>query len=346
MNQDEDRKQAVLDRDSRYDGTFVYGVKTTGIYCRPSCASRRPNPENIVIFYTPREAEDAGYRPCLRCNPSEYLNPNEVFVEKITSYIAEHIDEKITLARLAEEFDFSKHHLQRTFKSVLGVSPRQYAEALRLESFKDRIRDGEKVNQAMYGSGFSSRSRLYEKVSEKLGMTPTEYREGGADVAIRYAVFETSITKVLVARTQRGICALYMGDNETPLIKSLLEEFPYANIERDDMGLHGVTEPLGEYFEGRDFNPRLPLDIHRTAFQWKVLKAIQDIPLGETKTYSELAATIGNPRAVRAVAGACAKNPVSILIPCHRVLRKNGALGGYRWGLQLKQWLLEHEKSS
>ena len=208
MSYDEDRIQTVISRDSRFDGVFVYGVKTTGVYCRPSCASRRPNPENIVLFDTPEEAEEAGYRACLRCNPSQYLNPSEVFVEKITSYIAEHLDEKITLGRLAEEFHVSKHHLQRTFKSVLGVSPRQYAETRRLESFKDRIRNGDKVDEAMYGSGFSSRSRLYEKVPEKLGMTPTEYREGGTDVAIRYALFETSITKVLVARTRRGICAL------------------------------------------------------------------------------------------------------------------------------------------
>ena len=345
MSRDEDRKQSVLDRDARYDGVFVYGVKSTGIYCRPSCASRRPSPENIMIFDTPQMAESAGYRACLRCNPKEYLNPNEVFVEKITSYLAGHLDEKISLARLAVEFDVSKYHLQRTFKSVLGVSPRQYIEAKRLSMFKTRIRDGEKVDQAMHGSGFSSRSRLYEKVPDKLGMTPTEYREGGADIAITYSVFETSITRVLVARTIRGICALYLGDREEPLIGSLMKEFPYAVIQRDDELLSGVIQPLIGYFEGRGFNPRLPLDIHKTAFQWRVLKAIQDIPPGETKTYTELAESIGNPRAVRAVASACAKNPVSIIIPCHRVLRKNGALGGYRWGLPLKEWLLEHEKN-
>ncbi len=196
----------------------------------------------------------------------------------------------------------------------------------------------------MYGSGFSSRSRLYEKVPDKLGMTPTEYREGGSDVSIHYNVFETSVTKVLVARTKRGICALYLGDHEKPLIDSLMEEFPYAETQRDDEGFRGIIQSLSEYFEGKDFNPHLPLDIHRTAFQWKVLKAIQEIPPGETKSYSELAESIGNPRAVRAVASACAKNPVSILIPCHRVLSKNGALGGYRWGLPLKKWLIEHEK--
>jgi AraC family transcriptional regulator of adaptative response/methylated-DNA-[protein]-cysteine methyltransferase len=344
MSQDEERIQAVLSRDPRYDGTFVYGVITTGIYCRPSCSSRRPNPENILLFESPEDAEAAGYRACLRCNPSMYLSPNEVFVEKITSYIADHIEEKITLAGLADMFDVSKHHLQRTFKSVLGVSPRQYMESKRLERFKKRIRDGEKVDSAMYGSGFSSRSRLYEKVPEKLGMTPTEYREGGSDISIHYTILETLVTKVLVARTKRGICALYLGDYEEQLIDSLVQEFPYADIKRDTRDFTEVTQSLLEYFEAKNFNLHLPLDIHRTAFQWRVLKAIQDIPPGETKSYSELAESIGNPKAVRAVANACAKNPVSILIPCHRVLRKNGALGGYRWGLPLKKWLLEHEK--
>ncbi len=240
----------------------------------------------------------------------------------------------------------SKYHLQRTFKSVLGVSPRQYTEAIRLDQFKHRIRKGETVDRAMHDSGFSSRSRLYEKVPEKIGMTPTEYREGGVKVSIRYAIFMTSITNVLVARTQRGVCALYMGESVAPLVDSLMKEFPYADIVRDDNYLRDVIQTVTDYFEGRDFNPRLPLDIHKTAFQWQVFKAIQDIPPGITKTYSELADSLGKPRAFRAVASACGKNPVSILIPCHRVVRKNGELGGYRWGLPLKQGLLKHEKDS
>ena len=344
MSSQSERVKAVLERDTLYDGVFVYGVKSTGIYCRPSCGARKPNPENIELFDTPEEAEAAGYRPCLRCNPSEYLNPNEVFVERITSYIASHLDENLTLQRLADEFGVSKYHLQRTFKSVLGVSPRQYAEAKRLEEFKTRIRDGEKVDRAMYDSGFRSRSRLYEKVPEKMGMTPTEYREGGSDVRIHYSVFQTSITKVLMARTEKGICTLSLGDDEEPLIAELMKEFPYAEIIRDDEGLTEFITPLQDYFEGRDFNPRLPLDIHRTAFQWQVLKAIQEIPAGETKTYSDLAERIGRPTAVRAVANACGRNPVSVLIPCHRVLRKNGELGGYHWGVKIKKQLLAHEE--
>ncbi len=341
----EEKIKAVLDRDSSYDGLFVYGVKTTGIYCRPSCPSRRPKPENIHLFDTSEEAENAEYRPCLRCDPSKYHNPNEVFVEKIINYITENLDEKITLDRLAEEFKVSKYHLQRTFKSILGLSPRQYIETRRLEQFKNKIKTGETVDSAMYGSGFSSRSRLYDKVPSKLGMTPTEYREGGIEVTIQYSIFDTSITKVLVARTQKGVCALYMGETENNLLASLEKEFQYAEIIRDNENLNNIVKTVNDYFEGRDFNPRLPLDIHRTAFQWKVLQAIQDIPPGKTKTYSELAESIGNPKAVRAVASACGRNPVAILIPCHRVLRKNGEMGGYRWGVPLKRGLIQHEKT-
>ena len=343
MNTREDRIRAVLDRDSSYDGRFVYGAKSTLIYCRPSCPSRRPKPENIVLFDSPEEAEEAGYRACLRCDPSEYHPPNEAFVERITNYIARNIDGKLTLGRLAEEFNVSKYHLQRTFKSVLGMSPRQYIEAKRLELFKSRIRNGETVESSMSGSGFRSRSRLYEKVPGKLGMTPTEYREGGSDVSIGYTVIETSITKVLVARTRRGICALYMGESESRLVDALMEEYPYASITRDDEGLRDSIGSLTSYFDGENYNPRLPLDIHRTAFQWRVLKAIQEIPPGETRTYSQLAESIGNPKASRAVASACSMNPVGIMVPCHRVLRKDGGLGGYRWGLPLKERLLEHE---
>lgn len=341
----DEKKTAVLNRDSSYDGLFVYGVKTTGIYCRPSCPSRLPKPENIEVFNTPVEAEEAGYRPCKRCKPSEYHNPNEVFVEKIVNYLIANLDEKITLDKLSEEFKVSKYHLQRTFKSVLGVSPRQFAESRRLERFKQKIRDGETVDKAMYGSGFASRSRLYEKVPEKLGMTPTEYREGGVEISIKYAIFDTSITKVLVAMTRKGVCALFLGESEAPLVDSLMKEFPYAEVLQDNEYLSDVIQAVTDYFEGRDFNPRLPLDIHRTAFQWKVLQAIQEIPPGQTKTYSELAESIGKPKAVRAVASACGRNPVSILIPCHRVLRKNGEMGGYRWGVPLKRGLLQHEKA-
>jgi len=339
------RIQAVLDRDDKFDGDFVYGVKSTKIFCRPSCPSRRPKLENIIIFETPRMAEEAGYRPCKRCNPKHFLPPREALIERITSYITLHLEEKMTLSHLASEFDVSKYHLQRTFKSVLGISPRQYIESKRLESFKARIRDGENVDSAMTKAGFKSRSRLYEKVPEKLGMTPTEYKEGGHSTSIWFTTFDTQITKVLIARTNRGICALYMGNDKEGLIGALEMEYPNASLDRDDSRLRESVDQLKSYFDGENYNPRLPLDVHRTTFQWKVLKAIQNIPAGETRTYSELAESIGNVKAVRAVANACANNPIGVLIPCHRVVRKNSGLGGYRWGVPLKERLLQHESA-
>ena len=341
----DERIQAVLDRDDKLDGEFVYGVKSTKIFCRPSCPSRRPKLENIIIFDTPQMAEDAGFRPCKRCNPKHFLPPSEALIERITNYIALHLEEKLTLSHLSSEFIVSKYHLQRTFKSVLGISPRQFIESKRLESFKARIRDGENVDSAMTKAGFKSRSRLYEKVPEKLGMTPTEYKEGGYSTSIWFTTFDTLITKVLIARTSRGICALYLGNNEEGLIDALEMEYPNASLDRDESRLRESVIQLKSYFDGNNYNPRLPLDVHRTTFQWKVLKAIQNIPIGKTRTYSELAESIGNVKAVRAVANACANNPVGVLIPCHRVVRKNGSLGGYRWGVPLKERLLQHESN-
>lgn len=339
----DERIQAVLGRDDKLDGEFVYGVKSTKIFCRPSCPSRRPKLENIIIFDTPQMAEDAGFRPCKRCNPKHFLPPSEALIERITNYIALHLEEKLTLSHLSSEFNVSKYHLQRTFKSVLGISPRQFIESKRLESFKARIRDGENVDSAMTKAGFKSRSRLYEKVPEKLGMTPTEYKEGGYSTSIWFTTFDTRITKVLIARTSRGICALYLGNNEEGLIGALEMEYPNASLDRDESRLRESVTQLKSYFDGNNYNPRLPLDVHRTTFQWKVLKAIQKIPIGETRTYSDLAGSLGNVKAVRAVANACANNPVGVLIPCHRVVRKNGGLGGYRWGVPLKERLLQHE---
>ena len=341
----DERIQAVLDRDDKLDGEFVYGVKSTKIFCRPSCPSRRPKLENIIIFDTLQMAEDAGFRPCKRCNPKHFLPPSEALIERITNYIALHLEKKLTLSHLASEFNVSKYHLQRTFKSVLGISPRQFIESKRLESFKARIRDGENVDSAMTKAGFKSRSRLYEKVPEKLGMTPTEYKEGGYSTSIWFTTFDTLITKVLIARTSRGICALYLGNNEEGLIGALEMEYPNASLDRDESRLSESVNQLKSYFDGNNYNPRLPLDVHRTTFQWKVLKAIQNIPIGETRTYSQLAESLGNVKAVRAVANACANNPVGVLIPCHRVVRKNGGLGGYRWGVPLKERLLQHESN-
>jgi AraC family transcriptional regulator of adaptative response/methylated-DNA-[protein]-cysteine methyltransferase len=336
--------EAVKSRDASYDERFVYGVKTTRIYCRPSCPSKKPVQENIVLFSSPAEAEAAGYRACKRCTPARDITPKEALAEEIVNYIARNLERAITLESLSDEFKVSKYHLQRTFKAVIGVTPRQYIEAKRLEVFKARVGEGERVDSAMYGSGFKSRSRLYEKVP-RIGMTPTEYRRGGDAVKIAYTLQDTAAAKVLVARTEKGVCALYLGEDEATLIQSLKQEYPNAQLARSEEGLRGAVDAIKDYFEGRDFNPRVPLDIHRTAFQWKVMEAIQKIPAGSVKTYSQLAESIGKPRAIRAVASACARNPVSIIVPCHRVLRKNGDLGGYRWGLPLKRRLLDLERA-
>jgi AraC family transcriptional regulator of adaptative response/methylated-DNA-[protein]-cysteine methyltransferase len=339
--------EAVYSRNIEYDDTFVYGVSSTGIYCRPSCPSKKPREENLLFFDSASEAEESGYRPCKRCEPEKMeLSPKGDFVKAVTGFIDNNLDERLTLEELGVQFGVSPYHLQRTFKKELGVSPRQYTESKRLERFKGSLRNGEKVDSAIYSSGFASRSRLYEKASTKIGMTPTEYRHGGSDVLIAYTVTETSFSRLLLATTERGVCAVYLGDSESQLVENLQEEYPEAWIAHDDVALERFVKPLLDYFDGKDFKPTLPLDIHKTAFQWRVYKAIQSIPPGTTKAYSKIAEEIGSPSSTRAVARACASNPVSIIVPCHRVVRKDGGLGGYTGGIELKEKLLRHENSA
>jgi AraC family transcriptional regulator of adaptative response/methylated-DNA-[protein]-cysteine methyltransferase len=343
MSQDE-KMAAVSTRNKEYDGTLIYGVTSTGIYCKPSCPSRKPKEENIVFFESASEAERSGFRSCKRCQPDKMdHSPTEELGKAVTEFIDGKLDERLTLERLGREFDVSPHHLQKTFKKIMGISPRKYTESKRLERFKDGLRNGAKVDSAMRSSGFASRSRLYEKIPTKIGMTPTEYRQGGPEVPIAYAVTETPFSQLLLATTERGVCAVYLGNSESQLVELLKEEYPVARTIRDDVSLERFVKPLLDYFDGKDFNPTLPLDIHKTAFQWRVYKAIQSIPPGTTKTYSTIAEEIGRPKAVRAVAGACASNPVSIIVPCHRVIRKDGGLGGYTGGIELKEKLLRHE---
>jgi len=339
--------EAVYTRNSEYDGAFVYGVSSTGIYCRPSCPSKKPREENLAFFDSAAEAEEADYRPCKRCEPRKREHsPKEDFVQAVTGFIDNNLDERLTLEELSVQFKVSPGHLQRTFKKTMGISPRQYTESKRLERFKDGLRNGQKVDAAMSSSGFASRSRLYEKTPAKIGMTPTQYRNGGSNVLISYSVAETPFSKLLVATTERGVCAVHLGDSEPRLVEMLQDEYPAARVIRDDAALERFVEPLLKYFDGKDFNPSLPLDIHRTTFQWRVYHAIQSIPPGTTAAYGEIAREIGSPKAVRAVANACASNPMSIIVPCHRVVRKDGGLGGYRWGVGLKERLLRHEEPS
>ena len=344
--QDEIRWRAVLARDARLDGAFVTGVLTTGIYCRPSCSARHPKRENVRFFDRPEGAERAGFRACLRCRPNEAVRPpaQAEMVARACRILDGSPDERVTLTALAREVGMSPHHLQRVFKRAIGISPRQYADALRLGRLKKHLQGKDSVTMALYEAGYGSASRLYETSTLRLGMTPGAYREGGRGARIRYAVANTSIGRVLVAATERGICSVRIGTSEKTMAKELGREFPAAAIARDREGLAAWLDRLARHLEGRAPQLDLPIDIKATAFQWRVYEALRSIPYGETRTYGEVARSIGAPRAARAVGHACATNPVGIVIPCHRVVREGGALGGYAWGLGIKKQLLESER--
>lgn len=342
---DEIRWRAVLARDARLDGAFVTGVLTTGIYCRPSCPARHPKRENVRFYERPDEAERAGFRACLRCRPKEAAPPARAeLMRRVCRILEGQPDERATLADLAREVGMSPHHLQRTFKRAIGISPRQYADALRLGRLKKRLQGKDSVTMAMYEAGYGSSSRLYETSTARLGMTPGTYREGGKGARIRYAVANSSIGRLLIAATERGICSVRIGTSEKVMAKELGREFPAATIVRDRDGLGTWVDRLVRHIDGRAPGLDLPVDIKVTAFQWRVYEALRAIPYGETRTYSEVARSIGAPRAARAVGHACATNPVGIVIPCHRVVREGGGLGGYAWGLGIKKQLLESER--
>jgi AraC family transcriptional regulator, regulatory protein of adaptative response / methylated-DNA-[protein]-cysteine methyltransferase len=338
--------RAVLDRDRRYDGMFVYAVKSTGVYCRPSCASRRPRREMAEFFENPQEAERAGYRSCLRCRPTELHGEREMpqVITRVCRFIDDIVDEGPTLDRLAEVAGVSSFHLQRSFKGALGISPRQYAELKRFLRFKSRLQQGDDVTTAMYEAGFSGPSRLYERSASAMGMKPSEYRTGAAGKQIRYTLADSALGRVLIAATDKGVCAVRIGDSNKALEKTLREEFANAEITRDDRELAAYVRDIVGAAEGNGITHEIPIDIRHTAFQWKVWQALRKIKLGETRSYQQVAKAIGEPRAVRAVANACAANPVALLIPCHRVIRSDGGEGGYRWGVERKEQLLCTEK--
>src|SRR5664280_2791522 len=304
-NQNENHWQQVMSRDARQDGRFVFAVRTTGIYCRPSCPSRRPRRDSVEFFPDPREAERAGYRACLRCKPTE-ISAQAQYVFRARQLL-DNAEGVVTLAQLSKRVGLSPFHLQRLFKRATGLSPREYQSARRMQQVKTELRKGEDVTTALYGAGFSSPSRLYEKSDQQLGMTPGAYRRGGAGATITFAIAPTPLGRMLVAATERGLCAVRFGESTT--------------ID-------------------------LPLDVRATAFQQKVWETLQRIPCGETRSYTEIACAIGDPKAVRAVARACASNPVALAVPCHRVVRSDGKLAGYRWGLERKKKLLEGERAN
>ena len=345
---DEAYWRAVLDRDTRFDGKVFFAVRSTGIYCRPSCPARRPRREQVVFFRMPEAAERAGFRSCLRCRPRNAAipDPQVEMVRRTCLYIERHIDELPTLEDLSAHTGVSPYHLQRVFKRLAGITPRQYAEAMRLDQFKAGVKKGATVTGAMYEAGYGSSSRLYERAPSQLGMTPADYRRGGKGVRISYTIAGCSLGRLLVAGTAKGVCCVRLGDSDAVLEANLLSEYAAADVSRDDQALSGWVEQLLSHLDGRHPHLDLPLDVQATAFQWSVWKKLREIPYGSTRSYGEVARAMGRPTATRAVARACATNPVALVIPCHRVVREDKSLGGYRWGIERKRALLERERSA
>jgi AraC family transcriptional regulator, regulatory protein of adaptative response / methylated-DNA-[protein]-cysteine methyltransferase len=339
----EARWQAVLDHDRHADGQFVYAVKTTGVYCRPSCPSRRPRRESVEFFAGSPEAERAGYRSCLRCRPNQ-TDPQTAWLAQCCRILEESPDRNVSLGELARQAGVSVFHLQRTFRDRLGVSPREYQEALRIQRVKQGLTNGASITEAIYDAGFGSSSRFYEKATEHLGMSPFTFKRRGSGQAIRYTVFRSMLGASLIATTDLGVCSIAFGDSGKELEQTLREQFSEALLMRDDDALGNHRAALESYLAGDRTSLGLPLNVRATAFQQRVWKLLASIPYGETRSYTDIAVAMGSPQAVRAVARACASNPVAIAVPCHRVLRKEGDLAGYRWGLERKQKLLENER--
>ncbi len=338
------RWAAVAARDRTADGSFFYAVKTTGIYCRPSCTSRTPRPENVSFHATAADAERAGFRPCKRCRPAEPA-PGDTFDRRIAAlcrYI-ESADHVPSLAELAQRAGLSPFHLHRMFKATTGVTPRQYAAANRGRRLRAALDDSRTVTQAIYDAGYNSSGRFYDEAAGFLGMTPTRFRAGGTDVEIRFAIGECSLGAILVAATDKGVCAILLGDDPDTLAHDLQDRFPRARLIGGDPDFERLVSAVVGFVEHPRRGLDLPLDIRGTAFQQRVWQALREIPAGRTVSYSDVAARIGAPRSVRAVAQAIASNRLAVAIPCHRVVRNDGALAGYRWGVERKRALLERE---
>ena len=335
--------KAVKMNDARFDGAFYLGVKTTGIYCRPSCRARTPKRENVAFFPTITAAESFGLRACLRCKPKDIagVDPQVAIMLKICEMLDS--DDLFSLEMLADEVGLSPSHLQRSFKEIIGVSPKKYSERRRMERFKNELRSGSDVTTAMYDAGFGSSSRLYEKASENLGMTPTKYKKGGKGVKINYTITDCEFGRILVARTINGLCNVAFADGDALLEESLKKEYPNAEITKDAAVLKGFVDEILKHLEGKRKRLDLPLDIQATSFQMRVWELLRKIPYGETVTYTQIAEQLGDKKKVRAVAQACASNRVAVVIPCHRVVGKDGKLSGYRWGVERKGKLLKAE---
>jgi AraC family transcriptional regulator, regulatory protein of adaptative response / methylated-DNA-[protein]-cysteine methyltransferase len=344
---DDPRWERVVTRDRSADGEFWYSVATTGVYCRPSCPSRRPNPNNAVLHDTLEAAKATGFRSCKRCNPDGASpdSENAVLIEKACRLI-EQSDESLPLAQLAEAVDLSPGYFHRLFKAKMGITPKNYAAARRASRVREQLLNGQSVTESIYDAGFNSSGRFYEKSTGMLGMTPTRYREGGANEDIRFAIGQCSLGAILVASSAKGVAAILIGGEPDKLARDLQDRFPKARLLGADPDYERLVARVVGFVEAPGLGLDLPLDIRGTAFQQRVWQALQRIPAGKTASYSEIAAQIGSPKAVRAVAAACAANKIAVAIPCHRVVRNDGSPSGYAWGVERKRRLLEVEAAA
>jgi AraC family transcriptional regulator, regulatory protein of adaptative response / methylated-DNA-[protein]-cysteine methyltransferase len=357
------RWRAVQTRDRHADGAFVYGVRSTGIYCRPSCPSRKPRRDQVVFFPLPEAAEQHGFRECRRCHPRG-VRVRDARIQAVARVCREiegriqadpgidsRSDTHLTLAALGRSTGMSPHQLDRAFRSAMGITPRQYADAQRMRRLKSRLKKGENVTTALYEAGYGSSSRVYERAPSHLGMTPAAYGRGGAGMQIHYTIVASPLGRMLVGATDRGVSALYIGESDAKLQDALRQEYPAADLiaeapasgGKNGAGLGERVGKILAHLRGQEPHLDLPTDVQGTAFQRRVWEELRKIPYGSTKTYTQVARAIGRPSAIRAVARACATNPVSVVVPCHRVVRKDGDLAGYRWGVGRKQALLERE---
>lgn len=340
--------QAIVARSTEFDGKIYYGVKSTGVFCRPSCSSRQPKRENVTFFSLPEAAQQAGFRACRRCQPekTEIVDKQALLVKNVCRAIEDESVETINLALLGEHFGISPTYLQKVFKKLMGITPHEYLRSIRVRKFKNELKKGENITNAIYDAGFNSSSRLYENSAAELGMTPATYGKRGKGMKINFTVADSPLGFLLVAQTERGICSVALGERESELIEKLNEEFAEAEISRDDESLGENVGEIIKNMAGKQPHLDLPLDVRATAFQRLVWEELRKIPYGETASYGEIARRIGQPTATRAVARACATNPTALITPCHRVVRENGDLSGYRWGIERKKVLLENEKQN
>lgn len=341
---DDPRWLSIVNRNLEADGQFYYSVKTTGVYCRPTCAARPPRPENVQFYLTREEAEKAGFRPCKRCRPDE-APLTERNAKKIAEAcrLIECSDETPSLEQLADSVGMSVYHFHRTFKAATGLTPKDFAESRRSNRVRTSLETSNTVTEAIYDAGFNSNSRFYETSSEVLGMTPSRFRSGGTDTDIYFAIGQCSLGSILAAQSNKGVCSILIGDDPEGLVRELEKQFPNANLIGNEPRYEQLVAKVVGLIEQPGLGLDLPLDIRGTAFQQRVWRILQQIPPGSTASYSEIAKKIGMPKAVRAVAQACGANELAVAIPCHRVVRNDGSLSGYRWGVERKRALLERE---